>query len=278
MRETIEIQGARENNLKDVSLEIPRDSLVVFTGVSGSGKSSLAFDTLYAEGQRRLGVDERSRPYARQFLDPDQEAPRSSRRRPLPGGLHRAEDRGQKPSLHRRHRSPRSTTTSACSGPTWAQAHCPDWCEPSPSPAAALADGRASSRRPEGPKIDPLAPPWRPQGDYKTSLAEPSRVQRDSAWIGSTARPRDLGDASTAASRSLARPAPWKDHPRRSLRAGDGAESPAPHRLLEHGRKTLATVLSSRLDRSVDIRREANALSEEAGACLQGATVASPPN
>ncbi|MCA9173810.1 MAG: excinuclease ABC subunit UvrA [Planctomycetales bacterium] len=54
MRTTIEVQGARENNLKNVSLEIPRDKLVVVTGVSGSGKSSLAFDTVYAEGQRRL--------------------------------------------------------------------------------------------------------------------------------------------------------------------------------------------------------------------------------
>jgi excinuclease ABC subunit A len=54
MRTTIEIRGARENNLKNVDVEIPRDKLVVVTGVSGSGKSSLAFDTLYAEGQRRL--------------------------------------------------------------------------------------------------------------------------------------------------------------------------------------------------------------------------------
>ncbi len=54
MRTTIEVQGARENNLKNVSVEIPRDKLIVVTGVSGSGKSSLAFDTVYAEGQRRL--------------------------------------------------------------------------------------------------------------------------------------------------------------------------------------------------------------------------------
>lgn len=54
MRTTIDVQGARENNLRDVSIEIPRDQLVVVTGVSGSGKSSLAFDTVYAEGQRRL--------------------------------------------------------------------------------------------------------------------------------------------------------------------------------------------------------------------------------
>src|SRR5262245_24938146 len=52
-RRVIAIRGAREHNLKDVDVEIPRDQLVVFTGLSGSGKSSLAFDTIYAEGQRR---------------------------------------------------------------------------------------------------------------------------------------------------------------------------------------------------------------------------------
>ena len=52
-RTTIGIEGARVHNLKNVSLEIPRDSLIVVTGLSGSGKSSLAFDTIYAEGQRR---------------------------------------------------------------------------------------------------------------------------------------------------------------------------------------------------------------------------------
>ena len=53
MRDTITIRGAKAHNLKNVNLTIPRDKLVVFTGVSGSGKSSLAFDTIFAEGQRR---------------------------------------------------------------------------------------------------------------------------------------------------------------------------------------------------------------------------------
>ena len=66
MNDTIRIQGARENNLKNIDLTIPRDKLVVFTGLSGSGKSSLAFDTIYAEGQRRY-VESLSS-YARQFL------------------------------------------------------------------------------------------------------------------------------------------------------------------------------------------------------------------
>jgi excinuclease ABC subunit A len=66
-RRVISIRGAREHNLKDVNLDIPRDRLVVFTGLSGSGKSSLAFDTIYAEGQRRY-VESLSA-YARQFLE-----------------------------------------------------------------------------------------------------------------------------------------------------------------------------------------------------------------
>ncbi|HYD19706.1 MAG TPA: ATP-binding cassette domain-containing protein, partial [Patescibacteria group bacterium] len=64
---SIRIKGAREHNLKNIDVEIPRDQLVVITGLSGSGKSSLAFDTIYAEGQRRyvesLSAD------ARQFLE-----------------------------------------------------------------------------------------------------------------------------------------------------------------------------------------------------------------
>src|SRR5213082_3249911 len=63
---TLVIRGAREHHLRNVNLDLPRNQLIVFTGVSGSGKSSLAFDTLYAEGQRRY-VESLSS-YARQFL------------------------------------------------------------------------------------------------------------------------------------------------------------------------------------------------------------------
>ena len=66
MQKTIDVQNARENNLKNVSVSLPRDKLIVVTGVSGSGKSSLAFDTVYAEGQRRLLASMSS--YAKRFV------------------------------------------------------------------------------------------------------------------------------------------------------------------------------------------------------------------
>jgi len=65
--ESIVIRGAKEHNLKDIDLILPRNKLIVITGLSGSGKSSLAFDTIYAEGQRRF-VESLSS-YARQFLE-----------------------------------------------------------------------------------------------------------------------------------------------------------------------------------------------------------------
>ena len=70
-KQFIRIRGANENNLKNLSVDIPRDKFVVLTGLSGSGKSSLAFDTIYAEGQRRYMESLSS--YARQFFGADGE-------------------------------------------------------------------------------------------------------------------------------------------------------------------------------------------------------------
>jgi excinuclease ABC subunit A len=73
MRNTIGVMGARENNLKNISVEIPREKFVVLTGISGSGKSSLAFETIYAEGQRRFleSLSAYSRKYVAQLKKPD---------------------------------------------------------------------------------------------------------------------------------------------------------------------------------------------------------------
>jgi excinuclease ABC subunit A len=128
------VRGAREHNLKDVTVAFPRDRLVVITGLSGSGKSSLAFDTIYAEGQRRY-VESLSA-YARQFLgqmekpDVDQidglsRRSRSTRRaRPATPG-------------RRSGPSPRSTTTSGCCSPASASRT---------APTAIRSSARASSR------------------------------------------------------------------------------------------------------------------------------------
>ena len=75
---TVHLSGANEHNLKNISLNIPRNELVVLTGLSGSGKSSLAFDTIYAEGQRRYMESLSS--YARQFLGQMEKPDRKHRR------------------------------------------------------------------------------------------------------------------------------------------------------------------------------------------------------
>ncbi len=100
--EAIRIRGARTHNLKNISVDLPRHQLVVVTGLSGSGKSSLAFDTLYAEGQRRY-VESLSA-YARQFLQlmdkPDVDLIEGS----VAGDIHRTESRQPQSALHRGHR------------------------------------------------------------------------------------------------------------------------------------------------------------------------------
>ena len=80
-RQYIRIRGANENNLKNIDVDIPRNELVILTGLSGSGKSSLAFDTIYAEGQRRYMESLSS--YARQFLGQMEKDPESMSRKEL---------------------------------------------------------------------------------------------------------------------------------------------------------------------------------------------------
>ena len=102
MQDKIVIKGARENNLKNIDVEIPRDKLVVLTGLSGSGKSSLAFETLYAEGQRRY-VESLSS-YARMFLGQMEKPDVDYIEGLSPRHLHRPENHLQEPPVHRGHR------------------------------------------------------------------------------------------------------------------------------------------------------------------------------
>ena len=106
---TISIRGAAEHNLQEVDIDIPRNRLVVVTGLSGSGKSSLAFDTIYAEGQRKY-VESLSA-YARQFLDQLQK-PKVESIEGLPPTIAIEQPRAR-PSPP----PPRSTTISGCSTP-----------------------------------------------------------------------------------------------------------------------------------------------------------------
>ena len=101
MDDFIRIRGAREHNLRSIDLDLPRNRLVVITGLSGSGKSSLAFDTIYADGQRRY-VESLSA-YARQFLELMQKPDVEFDHRPVARDRDRAEDHLQEPALDGRH-------------------------------------------------------------------------------------------------------------------------------------------------------------------------------
>ena len=185
LAQRISIRGARTHNLKNIDLDIPRNQLVVITGLSGSGKSSLAFDTLYAEGQRRY-VESLSA-YARQFLQlmdkPDVD---------MIEGLSPAISIEQKATSH----NPRSTVGTVTEIHDYlrllfARAGTP-YC-PEPRHPAAIADGVADGRRGAGaagghPADGAGAGGARPQG----------RVRRPVR--------RDAGARATCASASTARP------------------------------------------------------------------------
>src|SRR5438105_7495396 len=167
--QTIVVRGAREHNLRDVHLELPRNKLIVFTGVSGSGKSSLAFDTIYAEGQRRY-VESLSS-YARQFLGqlakPDVD---------YIGGLSPAVSIQQKSDS----RNPRSTVGTITEVSDYlrvlyarvGQGHCPNCGRPITAQTREQIIGRILAL-PEGTRFLVLAPVIRGQkGEYKDLFAD----------------------------------------------------------------------------------------------------------
>src|ERR1700726_2454509 len=160
-RTTIAVQGARVHNLKNVSLEIPRDKLIVVTGLSGSGKSSLAFDTIYAEGQRRYmeSLSTYAKRFVAQVAKPDVD---------FVFGLSPVISIEQK-TLSNNPRSTVGTMTDVASYlnllfATIGQPHCPRPGEPVP--------GRTSSQMleailslPEGAEIELRAPVFAPYGE-----------------------------------------------------------------------------------------------------------------
>src|SRR5438094_2615360 len=160
-RTTIAVQGARVHNLKNISLEIPRDSLVVVTGLSGSGKSSLAFDTIYAEGQRRYmeSLSSFAKRFVAQVTKPDVD---------FVFGLSPVISIEQK-TVASNPRSTVGTLTDIASYlnllfATIGEPHCPRTGEPTPSrtPSQIL---EAILSLPEGAAIELRAPVWKVYGE-----------------------------------------------------------------------------------------------------------------
>src|SRR5690349_15792882 len=160
-RTTVAVQGARVHNLKNVSIEIPRDSLIVVTGLSGSGKSSLAFDTIYAEGQRRYmeSLSSFAKRFIAQVAKPDVD---------FVFGLSPVISIEQKTIAN----NPRSTvgTMTDIAGylnllfATIAQPHCPRTGEPTPSRSASQIL-EAILSLPEGAEIELRAPVFKVHGE-----------------------------------------------------------------------------------------------------------------
>ena len=160
-RTTIEVHGARENNLKDVHVELPRDCLIVVTGVSGSGKSSLAFDTIYAEGQRRLLASMST--YAKRFV--------SQLKKPnvdFVNGLSPVVSIDQK-SVGKNPRSTVGTMTDIQDYlrmlyASLGQPHCP-WCEEAIPAWSAHRIVEHMLALPEGTQVEVRAPIWKVWGE-----------------------------------------------------------------------------------------------------------------
>src|SRR5688572_13419690 len=161
VRTTIAVQGARVHNLKDISVEIPRDRVVVITGLSGSGKSSLAFDTIYAEGQRRYveSLSSYARRFVAQVAKPDVD---------FVFGLSPVISIEQK-TIASNPRSTVGTMTDIASYlnllfATIGEPHCPRTGEPAPNRSSSQIL-EAILSLPEGTEIELRAPVFKPYGE-----------------------------------------------------------------------------------------------------------------
>jgi excinuclease ABC subunit A len=186
-RTTIAVQGARVHNLKNISLEIPRDRLIVITGLSGSGKSSLAFDTIYAEGQRRYM--ESLSTYAKRFIShvakPDVD---------FVFGLSPVISIEQK-TLTSNPRSTVGTMTDIASYlnllyATIAQAHCPRTGEPTPSKSASQIV-EAILSLPQGAEIEMRAPVFKLYGEELDVVLTEVR-KKGCRWLIVDGKPTDI--------------------------------------------------------------------------------------
>ena len=226
MDDFIRIRGAREHNLKAIDLDLPRNRLVVITGLSGSGKSSLAFDTIYADGQRRY-VESLSA-YARQFLELMQKPDVEFDHGPVAGDRDRAEDDLEKPALDGRHRH-RNLRLPA-------PAVRPHRC-------SVLARHRAADREPD--RLADGRPGHEPARRHPPLPAEPDRA-------------RAQGRIPQGTGRAAARGLPAGQGRRQALRAGRGAqaqqEAQARHRA--RGRPPGARALFARRWPGAAARRE----------------------
>ena len=170
--DSLVVRGAREHNLKNIAVELPRDQLIVFTGLSGSGKSSLAFDTIYAEGQRRY-VESLSS-YARQFLGQMDKPDVDFIEGLSPGHLDRPEVGVPQPALHRRHDHRGLRLPPAALRPH-RRAALPRVRRPDHAPDAA-ADRRPHPRAPRGHPLPGAGPGRaRPQGHLRDAAHRPRR-------------------------------------------------------------------------------------------------------